>query len=149
MYKKKRLFRNLLISIPFCLFTVNASAGIQFNEGDINSSNEVLFTIKHKTSGVNTYSTLFKATIKNGEPLNRPEILTCYPEQMELLDGGKTLQIRNRYGIAWLNIGKNTFEWKERSPRIPETACRPAPTPPAPMENGCALLKSKTMQAEN
>ena len=127
MYKKKRFFRKLLIAIPFCVLTANADAGIQFNKGDINNLNEVLFTIKHETTGLNTYSTVFKATIKNGEPLTRPEILTCYPEQMELLDGGKILQIRNRYGIVWFDTEKNTFEWKERSVHIPETICR---TPP-------------------
>ena len=124
MHKKKRFLRNLLILLSLCAFTANASAGIKFNDGDINASNEVLFTIEHKTSGVTTYSTLFKATIKNGEPVTRPEILTCYPEQMELLDGGKILQIRNRYGTVWFDMKKNTFEWKERSTRIPETSCR-------------------------
>ena len=88
------------------LAALPVSAGIQFSDGDINKNNDVLFTVRHNIAGINSYRTLFKANIKNGTAEVRPEILTYYPEQMELLNGGKILQIRNRYGTVWYSTAE-------------------------------------------
>lgn len=109
------------------LAALPAAAGIQFGDGDINKNNDVLFTVRHNIAGINSYRTLFKANIKNGTAEVRPEILTYYPEQMELLNGGKILQIRNRYGTVWYSTAEKKAVWNDCASVIPENSHRTAP----------------------
>ena len=82
------------------LFSFFASAGTSFGNPDLNQNDELLFTVRHNMVGTNPYKSLFYTKLKEGKPEGSPEVITCYPEQMELLSGGNVLQIRNRYGIA-------------------------------------------------
>ena len=109
------------------LAALPAAAGIQFGDGDINKNNDVLFTVRHNIAGINSYRTLFKANIKNGTAEVRPEILTYYPEQMELLNGGKILQIRNRYGTVWYSTAEKKAVWNDCVSVIPENSRWTAP----------------------
>lgn len=119
MKLKKSFFVIFLIFTSFSLF-----AKIKFGDADINKNDEILFTIKNELPGTYVYRSLFKAKIKDGTISGKPELLTCYPEQMERLFGGSTIQIRNRYGIAWLNLASKTFEWKDYSGEIPVNSMR-------------------------
>src|SRR5574344_2432587 len=75
-------------------------AGILFGNPDLSGSDEVLFTVRQDIPGTDSYSSLFSVKIADGTAASLPEILTCYPEQMELLSGGTVLQLRSRYGTA-------------------------------------------------
>lgn len=101
------------------LMSLPVYAGISFGAADINLNDEVLFTTKVDMAGTNPYKSLFYAHLKDGETDGQPKLLTCYPEQMELLNGGKTLQIRNRYGIARYSADKRVLEWVSRTPGMP------------------------------
>lgn len=121
----------VLVAAAFFAGT-EAYAGIKFSEADINGNDEVLFTVCHNIAGTTSYKTLFSAKIKDGTAQERPQILTAFPEKMELLGGGSILQIRNRYGTAFYHLEENRFEWKKNRIRIPENSVRLSPSAVSP-----------------
>ena len=113
---KKLAVLCLLIS----LISFSVSAGTSFGNPDLNLNDEILFTVRHNMVGTSPYKSLFHAVLKDGKPEKAPEVITCYPEQMELLSGGDILQIRNRYGIARYSKKSGQLTWVEKSDEIPE-----------------------------
>ncbi len=99
-------------------------AGIKFGDADINNNDEILYTIRQEIPGAFSYRSLFKAKIENGTVSGKPALISCFPEQMELLDSGKILQVRNRYGTAWIDIATKSVEWKKYSAEIPVNSMR-------------------------
>lgn len=126
------------------VFPESASAKIQFGEGDINSSDQILFTVRHDISGSPGYRTVFKTRITNGTSEVQPEILTVYPEKIELIKGGEVLQIRNRYGTGWYNTKEDSFEWKTTASKIPETSMRLPPCSASPDGKWLCYVEKKT-----
>lgn len=114
------------------LLSASVFAGIKFGDADINQNDEILYTIRHDIPGTSSYRSLFRAKIVNGEFHSTPEMLTCYPEQMELISGGSIIQIRNRYGTAWYNTITRSFVWKKYHTNIPLNSMRLAKTSVAP-----------------
>ena len=86
------------------------SAKISFGTFDLNSNDEVLFSLSQNMPGTNAYSSLFYSKLVNGASKDTPELLTCYPEQLELLEDGTVLQIRNRYGTGRYNTKTEAFD---------------------------------------
>lgn len=114
--KKTTIFITFLF-----IFTQNIFAGIIFSNGDINKKDEILFNVGQNIPGTYKYETLIKTQVEN---LKKTEILTCFPEQMELLSHGNTLQLRNRYGIAQIDLKTNKFNWKFQKNFIPTNSSR-------------------------
>lgn len=113
------LKRKSFLSILF-LFTISSVFGeTTFANLDINLNDEILFTVKQNNAGSVAYKSLFTAKIKDGEAASEPELITCFPEQMELLNGGNILQIRNRFGSARYNAQTKSLEWISRASGIP------------------------------
>ena len=108
----------------FCLllslFSFSLTAGTSFGNPDLNLNDEILFTVRHNMVGTSPYKSLFYAALKDGKPAKAPEVITCFPEQMELLSGGDELQIRNRYGIARYSKKTGVLTWIERNSTMPE-----------------------------
>ena len=100
---------NLIIFL--LLGTSSLFAKISFGSSDLNQNDELLFTVSQNQAGSKKYNSLFYTKLTNGETSANPEILTCYPEQMELLNNGTVLQIRNRYGIAKYYMNSGKFDW--------------------------------------
>ena len=96
-------------------------AGIKFENGDINKNDEILFTVQQDIPGTFKYSTLVKTSVQN---LSETELFTSFPEQMELLDGGKILQLRNRYGISQIDLKTGRFQWRFQKKNIPVVSSR-------------------------
>ena len=96
-------------------------AGIKFENGDINKNDEILFTVQQDIPGTFKYSTLVKTSVQN---LSETELFTSFPEQMELLDGGKILQLRNRYGISHIDLKTGRFQWRFQKKNIPVVSSR-------------------------
>lgn len=94
---------------------------ISFEDVDLNDEGNLIFTLNCNNPGGDAYSSLFLAKIEGGKKIN-PKIMTCYPERMELLNDGKILQVRNRYGKAKYDCEKNTFDYVERVSGIPENS---------------------------
>ena len=57
--------KKILSVLLFCLISTSAFAKISFESIDLNSQDEVLFTVKQDMTGINTYSSLFYAKLKN------------------------------------------------------------------------------------
>ncbi len=102
------------------LFTFSLTAGTSFGNPDLNLNDEILFTVRHNMVGTSPYKSLFYAALKDGKSDGAPEVITCFPEQMELLAGGELLQIRNRYGIARYSKKSGALSWIEKSKEMPE-----------------------------
>lgn len=125
--KKTGILCLVLSLVSFSLF-----AGTSFGNPDLNLNDEILFTVRHNMVGTSPYKSLFYARLKDGYTEKAPEILTCYPEQMELLSGGDILQIRNRYGIARYSHRTDSLEWIEKSEELPENILPVVPYSPSP-----------------
>ena len=85
------LKRKSFISVFFLFAILPFFGETTFSNLDINLNDEVLFTVKQNNAGSVSYKSLFVAKIKNGEAAGEPELITCFPEQMELLNGGITV----------------------------------------------------------
>ena len=109
-----------ILCLVVSLFTFSLSAGTSFGNPDLNLNDELLFTVRHNMLGTSPYKSLFYAALKDGKSDGEPEVITCYPEQMELLSGGDELQIRNRYGIARYSQKNRSLTWIEKSEQMPE-----------------------------
>ena len=72
-----------------------ATADLEFLGPDINGADQLLFTARVDIPGEDGYDTLFAGDPKTGELVQ----LTFYPESMAILDDGRRLQVRNRFGI--------------------------------------------------
>ncbi len=109
-----------ILCLVLSLFSFSLFAGTSFGNPDLNLNDEILFTVRHNMVGTSPYKSLFYAALKDGKPESAPEVITCYPEQMEMLAGGEELQIRNRYGIARYSKKTNSIRWIEKADEMPE-----------------------------
>ncbi len=109
------------------LFSLPLSAEISFSSLNLSKNDEILFSVKADIPGSIGYSTIFKGRIKDGQAESFPRALTCFPEKMEIFEGSKKLQIRNRYGRAIYNFDDNTLVWTRRTVSIPENTAAPLP----------------------
>lgn len=119
---------SFLMAAIFCAaFTL--SAEIFFENPDINSHNQVLFSVRHDLPGSPAYKTIF---LGDAAKSGGAKILTCYPEKMEVLSGGAILQIRNRYGTARYATADATLAWIHRSDSVPAESIRLGPQSVSP-----------------
>lgn len=120
----KKRDKVLFLTFAFTLLNIaSVFSGIRFGDGDINKQNEILFSVKHDVSGTFSYKSVFSAKVTpNG--VDSIKMLSCFPEKMELINSGKNLQIRNRYGTAWYDIENGSIEWKNFSYEIPLNSMR-------------------------
>ena len=120
MMKKTKVkkIRSLLAAV-FCAACIPVSAEIDFDNLALNSDNSLLFTVNQVLPGTPEYKSLFVTKLSKTGIAYEPEILTCFPEKMELLQEGKILQVRNRYGTAEYNIGNKSLKWESETNSIP------------------------------
>ena len=136
---KKHVVFLILVTFIFSLY-----GEISFGRPDLNLNDELLFTVDQNTVGASPYNSLFYTKLENGSPAESPDVITCYPEQMELLDGGNILQIRNRYGVARYYSDSDLLDWVSKITEIPEQSFPTAPHAVSP--NGrylCKIEKNK------
>ncbi|MBP5357562.1 MAG: polysaccharide deacetylase family protein [Treponema sp.] len=99
-----------------------------FTPLDIDKDNRILFNISEGLSSSTPFDSLFLTDIEEKPSDAMPSMLTAYPEQMEMLDGNSTVQIRNRYGNARFNTKKNSVEWSMNQEKMSSAYSH---TPPA------------------
>lgn len=113
--------KKCLIFVLTVLFISNAAfSKITFGKLDLNKNDELLFTVKNEATGIDTYSTLFRCKLIKGQPQTIPQMLSFYPEQMELLKKGSQLQVRNIYGTALYNTKTSRFTSQTIDQNLPE-----------------------------
>lgn len=96
-----------------------AHAGVLFSDLSLGSKDALLFTVKNDIPGTKKYESVFLTKLGKNSTLDSPKILTCFPEKMEVLDEGKNLQVRNRYGTAWYSFGEDKLTWISRAEKLP------------------------------
>lgn len=129
---KNHNFGILLKTLCFmCLFLIACPvwAVIHFDNLDLNAKNTLLFSASAATPWVPQYDALFTASCDG----TNVRILSCFPEAMELLEEGKTLQIRNWFGTARFSAENNAIKWTSRTP-IFENGKPLSYNPPAVMQ---------------
>ena len=113
---KKYIF-SVLLSLLICNFSF---AKISFSKLDLNKKDQLLFTVTNESAGIDKYSALFTVNILNGNGQTSPKMLSFYPEQMELLEKGRYLQIRNSYGYAKYDTERTSFTSSYTVQNLPE-----------------------------
>lgn len=91
----------------------------RFGNLDLNQKNSLIYTVSQNTVGLCKYDSLFTAKLAQSSIEKKPELITCFPEKMELLNENSTLQIRNRYGRAWYSFADDSLSWKTQSDSLP------------------------------
>lgn len=117
--------------IPLALLlcvAVPAFSRITFSSLTLSGDDRLLFSVGVSAPGFqNSYDTLFVAKLGENGPESSPQILTCFPDMMERLNGGAQVQIRNRYGTALYDAASGTLEWQNPAPDLPPSRVPPAP----------------------
>lgn len=116
--------------VAACLATaVSASAEIAFENPTINEQDEIVFTVRHDVPGSPAYRTVF---LGNAAKTGEADIITCYPEQLDVLSGGAVVQLRNRYGTARYSVTDATLSWVQRGDSVPAESIRLGPQAVSP-----------------
>ena len=109
----------ILLFASFCFFSFSAYAKVSFADLALNDNGSLLYSVQNKISGSPVYKTLYKTELGENFSSGDGSILTCFPEHLEILDGGKKLQIRNRYGTALYSVAESKLEWVSIANKIP------------------------------
>lgn len=122
----KKIF---LVLLSFSVL-IPAFAKIAFHKPDINEKDEIVFIVDHDSAGNYSYKSVFYSQLKPETSKSEKQILSCYPEQMELLSlmNSKVLQIRNRFGTARYYSATDSLSWINRANGIPLTSSVTTPT---------------------
>ncbi len=138
------------LSIFFIILLVVVSgsyAEIEFKSPLFGQNDNLLFTAEIEVPGYGSYSTLFNVTLEN-KALNQQkklQQLTVFPEEAVMLDGGRTLQIRNRYGLFRTGDGFNSLDTIDSYPGFVDGAQiktgKMLPSHPSPDGQYFAYLK--------
>ncbi|MCQ2592739.1 MAG: polysaccharide deacetylase family protein [Treponema sp.] len=139
--------KKIVLVFITALCSFGAFARISFGTIDLNSQDEVLFTVKQDMTGTNPYRSLFYTKLKDGKAAFAPKVLTCFPEQMELLNNGEILQIRNRYGIGHYDIKNESFAWQKVESEIPENSLPVIPYAVSPDGKWICKIEKETLSS--
>ncbi len=105
----KKIFGSLLICVLVPSFIFGA---VHFSSVDLNSQNTLLFSVSADNPWNPHYEALFQASADG----SHVQILSCFPERMELLENGATLQIRNWFGTARFSAENQALVWSSTTP---------------------------------
>ena len=103
--------KTAFLVIIFSAFFFQLHASIVFSSLDLNAKNNLLFSVQSTEQWNPDYKALFSASTDTG----KTNILTCFPEKLEILHNGKTLQIRNWFGSARFTADGGTLRWTTQS----------------------------------
>ncbi|MBQ1661231.1 MAG: polysaccharide deacetylase family protein [Treponema sp.] len=113
-FKKAGLALGLVLSSVTLLH-----AKVAFEVLDLNDDSQLLFSVRQNVPGTPEYKSLFIGKLGKTSVEKEPELITCFPEEMEILDGGRTIQLRNRYGTARYSMDTSSLRWTEKAKKIP------------------------------
>jgi hypothetical protein len=89
-----------VLILGLCFPSINTAAKVNFSGLDLSGDNRLLFRADSDTDGAPRQSALFVSRLTD---LSLRQ-LTAFPEKMDLLENGRTLQIRNAFGALRLPI---------------------------------------------
>ena len=117
MMMKADVLKKIVSVTALFLSLSSVNAAVAFDNLDLSADDNLIFSAENKSQ--NGYKSLFLTKLGASKTENSPQILTCYPEQMELLENGKILQIRNRYGKAFYDVKTQNLKWQTTTSGIP------------------------------
>ena len=103
-YKQHVFF--IPLALFFVLIPLPVRGGIIFSEPDLSSDNQLLFRAGSGIGGIAVQDALFLTRLESsgfGGSFALQQ-LTVFPEKIDLLDSGRTLQIRNAFGAMRLPL---------------------------------------------
>lgn len=112
----KRKNARLLVVALACLMVMNAAAETTFSSIDLGSDSELLFTAETDDSSLCRYQSLYLASLSpDGDQAasSSPQILTCFPQQMNVYRNGALLELRNSAGTAMYDATSGTLTWTQ------------------------------------
>ena len=106
-----------IIALVICLFlSLGIFAQVEFVNFDLNNHNNLIFSLKHTPVVESDYESLFYMSLSDeisqtsiDSKNNNPKLLTCYPEEIEVLQNANIYQFRNRYGTAHYNAKEKSL----------------------------------------
>ena len=118
------------LGLLICLFlSLGLFAQIEFVNFDLNSHNNLLFSVEHTPIVESDYESLFFMSLDkeiSQSAINmkdsNPRLLTCYPEKIEILQNANIYQFRNRYGTAHYNTKEKTLTWVKRAKEVEKSS---------------------------
>lgn len=93
--------RTLAFIAALAATTSISFADMEFRGIDVSADDRILFSARVEVPGEEGYDTLFSADAKTGQLVQ----LTFYPESVAVVDDGRRLQIRNRFGVFMTERG--------------------------------------------
>lgn len=90
--------RSALVVLFFCSF-FSVYGELFFKDLNLNNENQLLFSADVDIPGNGHYSVLFSHSLDLGQTVQQ----TWYPESLQVLDQGRILQVRNRFGVVRYN----------------------------------------------
>jgi peptidoglycan/xylan/chitin deacetylase (PgdA/CDA1 family) len=84
-----------IVASLFCALALSAWGEVEFHGLDLGKDDLLLFSAKAQLPSDGSFDTLFAADLNKGGVAQ----LTVYPEHMFLVEGGRKLQVQNRYGL--------------------------------------------------
>lgn len=97
----------------FCAFLPQKiDASVKFSGLDLNVQNKLLFAASSDNPWQPEYKSIFSTNLDG----KNVQILSCFPEKMELLEEGRTLQIRNWFGVARFTSENASLKWTSQNP---------------------------------
>lgn len=131
-------------SLSICCF-----AGVEFSSLDINAENELLYIAEHKVPGNFSYKSVFRTQIKDSSGSEKNQLLTCFPESMELISGNSVLQIRNRYGTALYSFASSNLYYLQHREQLPLFTARPVPVAVSPNGKWFCFIRHSSSEFVN
>ncbi len=103
--------KKLLLSCFFAASSLLLFSQVSFSDIDLNTENQLLFSVEHSDSAQDSYKSLFwydlgKSIVQTVSALEtpNPRLLTCYPEKLDVLQDGKIVQVQNKYGTFHYSV---------------------------------------------
>jgi peptidoglycan/xylan/chitin deacetylase (PgdA/CDA1 family) len=96
----KRTAANIGLSIALFALAAGLNARTVFDGLDIGENDRLLFRAETGGDGSPRQSALFLADISTGALAQ----MTAFPERLDLVDGGRTLQVRNPFGVVRIGL---------------------------------------------
>lgn len=112
----RKFFTRIAAVLLMSCIVLYAAAETTFSSMDLSSDSELLFSAVTDDSSLCSYKSLFLASLATRGPQAAavsPEILTCFPQQMNISREGNLLEIRNNAGTAVYDIHEGRLSWTE------------------------------------
>ncbi|MCR5218255.1 polysaccharide deacetylase family protein [Treponema sp.] len=133
----------------FLALSAIVSGQATFGNLDLNQKSSLIYTVNQDIPGAGKYDALFTVKLGQDNIQGSPQLITCFPEKMELLNENSTLQLRNRYGTAWYSFADDSLTWKSESDRIPVEYTRIGAVSPSPDGKWiCYVNQTKNAQGQ-